>query len=216
MELSYHKEPFLHITCKFDEDFYNKVKQSWNNVNHENYIEYAGNRSNIEVEDLNIRSVMTDFMFHCYDNFVNELVLHYPKLIEHEFHLKPRILYSENKVSEDPYKIRGWHLDTGDKFLIGLWYFKDENEEENRGGDLLLMNPQTKEVKKFEYSSNSLIIFPNLPTSWHAVTNRLPSKFPRRYVNLLLESTDLKLHNYQRAASSVDSEFRGKFINYYK
>ena len=140
----------------------------------------------------------------------------YPKLVNsEEFRLDCRILYSENKPSSTGYKIRGWHLDTGDKHLVGLWYFKHPDEEDD-GGDLLLMNPVTKDHKKIKYERNKIIIFPNLPTAWHAVTPRKPSKYPRRYINLLVESPDITLHNYRRMGLSVDDEFRGKFINYYK
>ena len=156
-------------------------------------------------------------MMDCYDNFGLDYVKQYPKLLEVEgVSLKPRILYSENKPTDTEYKIRGLHLDTGDKFLIGLWYFKHPDEPDDTGGDLFLLNPETKKHKKIKYKSNCFVIFPNLMTAWHSVTPRKPCKFPRRYVNLLLESTDTTLHNYRRAGLSVDDEFRGKLINYYK
>ena len=216
MNLSYHTEPFLHITASLDVDFYQKVNDSWNKVKHEKYTEYTGNRSNILLEDGEIYNELAGLMLHCNQRFGIELIKYYPKLIDEDLELKCRILYSENKATDTEYKIRGWHLDTGDKLMVGLWYFKHPDED-NDGGDLLLMNPTTKEIKKFEYGTNQLIIFPNLPTSWHAVTPRKPSKYPRRYVNLLLEiGQDKKLHNYQRVANSVDSEFRGKLINYYE
>jgi hypothetical protein len=107
------------------------------------------------------------------------------------------------------------HLDTGDKHLVGLWYFKHP-EDTATGSDLLLLNPITKEKKVVKYGSNVFIVFPNLMTSWHAVTPRNPSLYPRRYINCLLESPDVKLHNYQRTGTTVDSEFRDKLVNYYE
>lgn len=214
MNLSFHSEPFPHVTASFDDDFYNKVNESWNTITHTDHISFTGNRSNVLMQDKDIADELTRFLFFCFEQFSLDIINHYPKLKDHESDLKSRILYSENKTSDDDYKIRGWHLDTGDKLLVGLWYFKHPNEE-NCGGDLLLMNPSTKEIKKFDYGTNQLIVFPNLTTSWHAITPRKPSIYPRRYINLLLESTNTKLHNYQRTGNSFDGEFRGKLINYY-
>jgi hypothetical protein len=132
-----------------------------------------------------------------------------------EYKAAVRLLYSENKPTDYEYKIRGLHLDTGDKHLVGLWYFKHPDEVDD-GGDLILMNPLTKQRKVVKYDSNMLVIFPNLPTAWHAVTSRKPSKYPRRYINLILESSEVRLHNYQRTGTSVDDEFRGKLVNYYE
>jgi len=80
----------------------------------------------------------------------------------------------------------------------------------------MLMNPSTKQTAKIKKSSNKLVLFPITLSSWHAVTPRKPCIYPRRYINLLLESPEITLHNYRRSGNSVDDEFRGKLINYYK
>jgi len=216
MNLSYSNDPFPHIKGSIDQDLYEDVIKEWDNITHKEYNVATGNRSNIPLENLELFSKISSIMMQCYEVFANDFIVEYPKLADKQFKLKPRILYSENKASELPYKIRGWHLDTGDKFLVGLWYFKHQDEEENSGGDLLLMNPTTKKTTVIKYEANSFIIFPNLTSSWHAVTPRKPSKYPRRYINLLLESPDIRLHNYMRTGNTVDDEFRGKLENYYK
>jgi hypothetical protein len=215
MNLSYLKDPFPHIIGSLEEEAYKAALDSWENVEHENHIEYAGNRSNINVTDQRLCNYLTKIMLDSYGKFVDDVMLCYPKLYGKEYDLTSRILYSENIASETPYKIRGLHLDSGDKCLVGLWYFKHP-EDTSSGGDLLLMNPKTKQCKRIEYGSNVFVLFPNLTTAWHAVTPRQPSKYPRRYINLLLESKQVTLHNYRRSGTSVDDEFRGKLVNYYK
>jgi hypothetical protein len=218
MNLSYHNTPFPHIVGSLDEELYSMVLESWDDLNstEKTYNVAAGNRSNIELKSEKIKQVLSSLSFHLHSKFVDAYLESYPKLLNiNEFRLNCRILYSENKPSEEGYKIRGWHLDSGDKFLVGLWYFKHP-EEEDDGGDLLLMNPTTKEFKTVKYEKNMFIIFPNTLNSWHAVSPRKSSKFPRRYINILVESPEITLHNYRRSGTSVDDEFRGKLINYYK
>ena len=218
MNLSYHKDPFPHIEGSLDENLYQDVLDSWEDLEglQKDYIEAAGNRCNINLKNQNIEAYLSKLCFKIHSDLMDVYLENYPKLLDKEFRLDFRALYSENKASENSYKIRSWHLDSGDKFLVGLWYFKHPDEEEDCGGDLLLMNPLTKEHKQVKYGSNKFVIFPNIPTAWHAVTPRNPSKYPRRYVNLLIESPELTLHNYRRTAATVDDEFRGKLINYYK
>lgn len=217
MQLFFHDKPFFHITTSFDQETYNEVLSFWETQTHTNHNESSGNRSNIEIpRSIELHKKLSDFIFTCNEYSATELIKHYPKLIKTGAELKTRILCSENISSDYPYKIRGWHLDSGDKFIVGLWYFKHPDEEEDCGGDLLLMNPSTKDFKLVKYEANTLVIFPNTPNAWHAITPRKPSKYPRRYVNLLLESPEITLHNYRRNGTSVDDEFRGKLINYQK
>jgi hypothetical protein len=217
MNLSYHNDPFPHITGSLDEELYSMVLESWDDLNdiEKQYSIAAGNRANIELKSHKIKNILNSLSFDIHSKFVDTYLNCYPKLLDKEFRLDCRILYSENKPSEEGYKIRGWHLDSGDKFLVGLWYFKHPDEEDC-GGDLLLMNPTTKEFKTIKYDKNVFVIFPNTLNSWHAVSPRKPCKYPRRYINILVESPEITLHNYRRMGTSVDDEFRGKLINYYK
>jgi hypothetical protein len=215
MNLLTYSEPFFHIAGSLEPEFYDLVNDSWDTVKNENYNPSTGNRANTNVpESEYIFKKLNTFLLETYKICVPEIVKCYPKIVEKEIQLKSRILYSENKADDNGYKIRGWHLDTGEKILVGLWYFKHPDEEDC-GGDLMIMNPKTKETKTIPYASNQLILFPNTMSAWHAVTPRKPSKYPRRYINFLLESPDTKLHNYQRSGTSVDDEFRGKLVNYF-
>jgi len=215
MNLSYHNDPFPHMIGSLDQTVYKAALDSWENIKHENHVDYTGNRSNVNMKNTGLYNYLTKIMLDTYGKFVDDVMLCYPKLYGKEYDLTSRILYSENSASETPYKIRGWHLDSGDKCLVGLWYFKHP-EDVASGGDLLLMNPKTKESKRIQYDSNVFVVFPNLTTAWHAITPRKPSKYPRRYINLLLESKEIVLHNYRRFGTSVDDEFRGTLVNYYK
>jgi hypothetical protein len=217
MNLSYHKDPFPHLIGTLPEDLYREVYDSWEQIEHKDYSVVAGNRSNIPMpNEVDMSNKLAQLSLYCHNYFQADMFECYKKLAEiGEYKISVRLLYSENKPSEDGYKIRGLHLDTGDKHLVGLWYFKHP-EDKDSGGDLVLMNPLTKQRKLVEYGSNVFVAFPNLTTAWHAVTARKPSKYPRRYINLLLESPDVRLHNYQRTGTTVDDEFRGKLINYYE
>jgi len=217
MTLSYHNTPFPHITGSLDEELYSMVLESWEDITNEkrNYNVASGSRANIELKSDKIKGILNSLCFDMHTKFIDAYLECYPKLLDKEFKLECRILYSENTPSDTGYKIRGLHLDSGDKFLVGLWYFKHPDEEDD-GGDLILMNPSTKEFKTVKYESNTLVMFPNTLHAWHATTPRKPSKYPRRYINLLLESPEITLHNYRRTGNSVDDEFRGKLINYYK
>ena len=231
MSLSYVEEPFPHIVGSFEENFYNFVKSSWDSVSFPTESN-TNNRWNVPIQDNKVLFPIREVTKTAFEYYHTEFVQHYPKLakeihidnIEHANQIEPdmkfefRALYSQNPATETGFKIRNWHLDSGDKFMVGLWYFKHP-EEDDDGGHLLLMNPETKDVTKIEYKENNFILFPNLPISWHAITPRYKSKYPRRFVNFLLESDNTPkkvLHNYRRTSAHYESEFRGKLINYYK
>jgi hypothetical protein len=215
MNLSYHNDPFPHLIGSLDEELYKQLYDSWETVVHKNYNEKTGNRSNVPIPEGVTLNTLANIVLTCHSKFQEDYFGCYSKLIGMEYKVAIRALYSENKATDYEYKIRGLHLDTGDKHLVGLWYFKHPDDNDS-GGDLILLNPKTKQKKVVEYGSNVFVIFPNLMTAWHAVTPRKPSKYPRRYINLLLESPEVRLHNYQRTGASVDDEFRGKLVNYYE
>ena len=103
-------------------------------------------------------------------------------------------LFSQNPPDK-AYPMRKLHIDSGNKLVTGLWYFKHPDEKDD-GGNLVLHNPTTKQEKVFEYGENKIVLFPNTPLSWHYITDRKESKYPRRFICMRLESR-LKLHDYQ-------------------
>ncbi len=109
--------------------------------------------------------------------------------------------------------MRKLHLDNGNKMVSGLWYFKDPDDDD--GGDLILYNPLTKEKDIFKYDTNKIILFPNLPISWHTITRREKSQYPRRFVCLVMESSTVVLHNY-KLDNFKDVQTYEETVNYYE
>lgn len=201
MKLSLVEYPFPHLEGSLDSDFYEYVKSSWGD-----HGEHIG-RLDLPLEDAHIISELNSIMWSSYKRFLPYFQSDYPKLDLQKVNTQFRYLYCENSEG----KIRDWHIDTGEKLVVGLWYFKHPNEVDD-GGHLMLMNPLNQQKVQFTYDTNKIIILPNLTTSWHSITPRNSSKYPRRFVNLLLEG-DIKLHNYQRG---TETEYRGRLVNYYK
>ena len=85
---------------------------------------------------------------------------------------------------------------------------------EDDGGHLILGNPHTGEEVPFEYGPNKVILFPNTPDSWHKITARKPTKYPRRFICLEIKTTKVRLHNYQ-AVNGKDTMKTFDVENYY-
>ena len=107
MNLSYHNDPFPHIVGSLDEELYSMVLESWDDLNdiEKEYNVASGNRSNIQLKNEQIKSSLNALCFDIHSKFIDTYLESYPKLLNKEFRLDCRILYSENKPSEDGYKI---------------------------------------------------------------------------------------------------------------
>ena len=138
---------------------------------------------------------------------------HYPELGKLPIADNAHHLFSENPPSDTRYDMRKLHLDNGNKMVSGLWYFKDPDDDD--GGDLILYNPVTKEKDIFKYDTNKIILFPNLPISWHTITRREKSQYPRRFVCLVMESSTVVLHNY-KLDNFKDVQTYEETVNYYE
>ena len=205
-QLKIYTDPFLHAIITPPTDIYDYAKSIYPNS------EYLldGARTNIDITDKLLNTYIDGVVDEAYNAFLPRLKEEYPKMDFTSLATRKRHLFSHNTPNSRPNVIRGLHLDSGTKVIIGLWYFKDEND--SAGGDLYLVNPITKQDKIFKYASNSLIIFPNLLTSWHAVTERAPSTIARKFINIILES-DTFLHSYDKQGSK---EPRVKVSNNFK
>lgn len=170
----------------------------------------SASRTNIDIRDDKLNSYIDSVVDDAYEAFLPRLQEEYPKMDFSTLSTKRRYLFSHNTANQTPNVIRGLHIDNGTKVIVGLWYFKDENDD--AGGDLYLMNPITKQTKIFKYDTNKLIIFPNIMTSWHAVTRREPSKIARKFINIVMES-DILLHSYNKTGIN---EPRDKLVNNFK
>ena len=161
------------------------TKKKWNKIK---------NRSNIDIEDDKINTILNDISLGILTRSKDVFETVYPRLDYEKLTGECSNLFSQNPPNE-AYSMRKLHIDNGNKLVTGLWYFKHPDEKDD-GGHLTLHNPKTKEEKTFEYGENKIVLFPNTPLSWHYITDRKESKYPRRFICMRLE-TKLKLHNYQ-------------------
>ena len=192
--LNYHETPWPHFTGSLPEDFYNHVKNNWNTNDEDKKWNKIKNRSNIIIENDKINTILNDISLGILSKSKNVFETVYPKLDYEKLTGMCSHLFSENPPNR-AYPMRKLHIDNGNKLVTGLWYFKHPDEKDD-GGNLVLHNPTTKEEKTFEYGENKIVLFPNTPLSWHYITDRKESKYPRRFICMRLEAK-LKLHNYQ-------------------
>lgn len=198
--------PFPHAVITPPEDIYNYVKSIYPDAP----TLIPSSRTNLEVYDDKVITYLDSVVTTAFEAFLPTLKLEYPKMDFNSIQTTKRYLFSHNTPNLKPNVIRGLHLDNGTKIVVGLWYFKDLNDD--AGGDLFLVNPQTKQSTIFKYDTNKLIIFPNLLTSWHAVTQRAPSSVARKFINIIMES-DIYLHSYNKVGNQ---EPKVKVVNNFK
>jgi len=204
--LQIYTNPFPHAVITPPEDLYNYVKSVYPDAP----TLIPGSRTNLEVYDARVTTYLDSVLATAFEAFLPDLKLEYPKMDFNSIQPVKRYLFSHNTPNLTPNVIRGLHLDNGTKIVVGLWYFKDS--EDDAGGDLFLVNPRTKQNTIFKYDSNMLIIFPNLLTSWHAVTQRAASSMPRKFINIILES-DIYLHSYNKIGNQEPTV---KVVNNFK
>ena len=183
----------------WDED---DTKKKWNKCK---------NRSNIIIEDDKINTILNDISLGILSKSKNVFETVYPKLDYEKLTGMCSHLFSENPPNI-AYPMRKLHIDNGNKLVTGLWYFKHPDEKDD-GGNLVLHNPTTKDEKVFEYGENKIVLFPNTPLSWHYITDRKESKYPRRFICMRLEAK-LKLHNYQTKNGKDIMEYTDIINNY--
>ena len=199
-------DPFLHSVTEPPEDIYEYARS----IYPQPPILMPGYRTNIDIVDSTINMYIDSVVDKAYTEFLPRLQEEYPKMDFNSLDKRRRYMFSHNTPSLNPNVIRGIHLDNGAKIVVGLWYFKEDNDD--AGGDLYLMNPLTKQSTIFKYDSNKLIMFPNVITAWHAVTKRNPSSIPRKFINIVLES-DIFLHSYNKTGLI---EPKDKVLNNFK
>lgn len=202
----YSTDPFPHLTIRPDDAIYQYAKSVYPKSNGI----APGTRTNIDLTDARLSEYLDGVVDASYRQFEPVLQAEYPKMDFDTLATRTRYLFSHNTPNQRPNVIRGLHLDNGTKVMVGLWYFKDP--EDDAGGDLYLVNPLTKQSVIFSYDENVIIMFPNVTTAWHAVTSRKPTNVPRRFINIVLES-DVFLHSYNKTSHE---EPRDKVVNNFK
>ena len=143
--------------------------------------------------------------------FMPLLVQTYPKWTPSK--IQTRSIYSTNAAIEEDYSPMTWHIENGDKLVTGIWYFKDPNDE--GGGDLMMKNSIDGDINVIPYEENVLVFIPNIPTSWHRVSGRSASPYPRKFINFVIEQeTTNQLHDYHKNDAGLDWEY--DVVNNYK
>lgn len=106
-----------------------------------------------------------------------------------------------NTPVTSPSSVRGPHLDDPRKLFAGLLYLRLEGDDSS-GGDLQLLSPtehytlgaecslppeRVHVEKTVAYQQNSLVLLLNTARSFHGVTPRSVTSFPRLFINLVAE-----------------------------
>jgi len=194
--LAYETHPFPLLIGSLPAEFYQRVDQGWPDM----AIADSDGRGNRPVMDDTVVNAIHALMRQSH-RFFRAVV---PPITEDPRHI--RVQYSQNSDSQDHVvPIRGWHLDNGNKYLVGLWYFGEPGDQAQ--GDLMLLNPETGEKRMVEYGPNRMVIFPNTIYAWHGITDRQRSAVCRRFLNIVLEDqgTQVKMHQYG-PESDIDPE----------
>ena len=215
MNINYKDTPFPYFYGSLDKKMYDYAHKLWSTDEDLKSYNLSKNRSNIEITDKKLINYLTKVgaeVKSLSDNF-GIFEKYYPKLKKKIQCNDLKFTYSENPITNKGYPLRDWHLDLGNKIVTGLWYFKNPKEQDD-GGHLILGNPHTGEEETFHYGANKIILFPNTPDSWHKITARKPTKYPRRFVCLEIKTTKIRLHNYQ-AVKGKDTMKTFDVRNYY-
>ena len=215
MNIEYKETPWPHFVGSLDEEMYYHAFKLWETDEKLKSYNISKNRSNIEIKDEILVNYLTEVGLQV-KNESEKLGIfekYYPKLKKTIDCNDIKFTYSENPITDKGYPLRDWHLDLGNKIVTGLWYFKNV-EEKDGGGDLILGNPHTGEEVTFDYGPNKVILFPNTPDSWHKITDRKPTKYPRRFICLEIKTTKVRLHSYQ-AVNGKDTMKTFDVRNYY-
>ncbi len=122
------------------------------------------------------------------------------------------IQFAINTPVREASRVRCRHIDSPKKLFSGLFYMRAPDDD-SIGGDLeicrwpaeprfqsvFVHDHQVELVDIVKYRANTLLLFITSPHSVHGVTERLPTKHIRRYVNMLAEFREplFDLQQYQ-------------------
>lgn len=130
--------------------------------------------------------------------------------------------------------VRGPHVDKPNKLFAGLFYMRPADDEETRGGELLIqrrrdpsarfdgsqLDPDAVEtVRQVPYAANTLVMFLNGLDALHAVTPRQPVARSRYFINIVgevahplfdLKSRQKSFRQLRRLAGRIADALRGR------
>ncbi len=186
-------DPIPHIVTSLHPKVYAYCIDNWkrsDDVNHEN-------RYNTTILDTVIVQHLNNTTAEAYRLLLPYLKEVYPNWSPSK--LRTRCQFAGNLISDEHYAMRDWHLDNGNKVLIGLWYFKHPDDS-NEGG--LHISDGVNE-KLIPYQENAVVFLPNLPNAWHKVGERSTWTHERRFINIVVEQQEY-LHDYRRGEDGSD------------
>jgi hypothetical protein len=192
-------DPIPHIDVSLNKDFYNYCKNNWKRSNSSNpkATDHRQKRYNTPINDSFIIEELDIVLTAVQKSFYRVLKTEYPKWSGNITSTKYQ--FAGNEISNTQYKMRNWHLDNGDKAIIGLWYFK--HPDDTNDGDLYISNGINE--KCIPYSENRCIFIPNLANAWHKVGDRAKWTHERKFINIVV-MTDQVLHDNSKKIHKED------------
>ena len=97
----------------------------------------------------------------------------------------------------------GWHLDQGDKLVVGFVYLRERDDTADDGH--LYISAGDEIQKELRYEDNVLILWPNLPNAWHKAGVRYPTDNLRRIINIVYKSDGKVYHDYRTPRNGTDT-----------
>lgn len=191
--MDFEKDPIPHLTGSLDVRMYDFCVSKWKSSDNTN----IENRYNVPITNALINSYLNVITNEALSKLYPCLKNTYPNWSNDTF-IK-RYQFSGNLNIDRPYKMRDWHIDSGNKVMIGLWYFKHPNDSSEGG---LHISNGFSEVY-LPYSENFVVFLPNLPNAWHKVGDRNTWTHERRFINIVVEQSEL-LHDYSREDDGSD------------
>jgi hypothetical protein len=186
-------DPVPHIIANLNPKIYDYCKSVWvSGPTSNNELRY-----NTLIHDGLIRTYVDGVAREAYDLLLPYLRKTYPTWVPKDLSIRSQ--FAGNLKSDRAYRMRDWHLDNGNKVVIGLWYFKHPDDSDEGG---LHISDGIHE-KLIPYQENTVVFLPNLPNAWHKVGDRSIWTHERRFINIVVEQ-DQVLHDYLRSPDGVD------------
>ena len=118
--LNYHKTPWPHFTGSLPEDFYNHVKDVWDEDDTKRKWNKIKNRSNIIIENDKINTILNDISLGILTKSKEVFEMTYPRLDYEKLTGMCSHLFSENPPNR-AYPMRKLHIDNG-KYVKHLYF----------------------------------------------------------------------------------------------
>ena len=166
------KEPFPHVVFNGDEKIYDYVKGNWDHY-FKNGPTYKTPRFiKCHYEDPILLNYMYELSLKAYT------VFNIKNIINSEMYYEINENNEEGK--QDGYINRGPHHDNLKKLVVGLWYFRDPNDDGKGGLGLHDINRDL--CTEVPYEENKIVIFKNDFKAFHSVMPRKITEYKRKSI----------------------------------